>query len=328
FLQALTGRYGDFVCGGWQSSGLLWITKLVQKEPWIGNGIEYGPLQSLWGGHQVWAFWKKGEPFTQGWVGDGWPQQRPEITTFAEWDSHNFGWGPSRENTNYPVSGSRYYPSEKDAAPTRPIDFRFVSLATGDAYLRFESPAGGAFDAQAEVATLDPGTDVHADDEVLTISSAEPRLDAVVTGTADGGCSLFAASPGTRPLYATVPIGAGETARLRIDADRPGEPIVFGDGREVAALLLPLARLTSLEPASAAPGATVAVRVHGPGAGFSAATQFDFGGDVEVLGVEIVSENEAVVTIRIGEDASGTRTVIADTDGRTAVSELDFEVTP
>lgn len=322
-------EYDPFICGNLQKRDLDWITRFVHTEPWLLNGIEFGPLQSLWGAHHTWAFWKKGQNYDRGWVPDAWTEQRPVVYTYAEWASaENLGAGPdfSTQRDKYPLTGSRYYPAVKEGPP-RKIDFSFVGRMRGNAKMRLQAASGGVYDADAATYSLDESSHIHAGS--LEFSLRESRVTADITGTEGGAFDLYVSDGAGAAYYPDVAIAAGETGRLELDLARPGDAIVFPDGRRVepSGGYQLHALLVGFEPASAGVGETVAVTVTGSNTGFVAGvTSFDFGAGVDVASVDVRSPTEAVVTVTVTPEASGERLVTATTGARVAIARATFEV--
>jgi hypothetical protein len=105
-----TSRFDSSICGNYQAKVLAlldsirWSTDPKIKS--LMDGFDYGPIQSLYGGHQAVVIYPKGKEWmTDGIVLDPWIEQKPKSYAAQDWaQMYSFGAG-----SHYGIGGSSVY---------------------------------------------------------------------------------------------------------------------------------------------------------------------------------------------------------------------------
>jgi hypothetical protein len=116
-------QYDQYVCGSYQAKVLQLLGDIkFDADPCVRallDDWDYGPIESLWGGHQAVVIYPHGTAWTDtGLVLDPWITQRPAVYTIDDWSlqfsagSHHGiqGSHPYEEQAQYPTVGGNYAP--------------------------------------------------------------------------------------------------------------------------------------------------------------------------------------------------------------------------
>lgn len=136
-------EYEEYVCGSYQAKVLQLLTEIkYDPDPCISAWLDdwdYGPIESLWGGHQAVVIYPTGTTWTEtGLVLDPWITQTPEMYTIQDWSlqfsagsQHGIrGSSDYEKQAQYPTVGGAYAPpgelkltaTENDFIRTLPAD--------------------------------------------------------------------------------------------------------------------------------------------------------------------------------------------------------------
>lgn len=105
-----TSRFDSSICGNYQANTLAILDAIRWSEdPKVRSlmeGFDYGPIQSLYGGHQAVVIYPKGKDWmTEGIVLDPWIEQKAKTYAAPEWAGlYSFGAG-----TYHGIGGSKVY---------------------------------------------------------------------------------------------------------------------------------------------------------------------------------------------------------------------------
>ncbi len=105
-----TSRFDSSICGNYQANTLAILDAIRWSEdPKVKSlmeGFDYGPIQSLYGGHQAVVIYPKGKDWmTEGIVLDPWIEQKAKTYAAPEWAGlYSFGAG-----TYHGIGGSKVY---------------------------------------------------------------------------------------------------------------------------------------------------------------------------------------------------------------------------
>jgi len=117
-------------CGGYQGQVLDLLNALHGDAQTAGyfNDLDYGPVQSNFGGHHAVVLYDHGTNYYQtGEVLDPWIAQRPDIYSWDGWDVLNLETGTTDTSTQkglYPLTGGSSYPSQGSRALQAPHPYR------------------------------------------------------------------------------------------------------------------------------------------------------------------------------------------------------------
>ncbi len=117
-------------CGGYQGQVLDLLNALHGDPQTAGyfNNLDYGPIQSNFGGHHAVVLYDHGTNYYQtGEVLDPWIAQRPDIYSWDDWDVLNAETGTTDTSTQkglYPLTGGDSYPSKGSRALQAPHPYR------------------------------------------------------------------------------------------------------------------------------------------------------------------------------------------------------------
>jgi hypothetical protein len=136
-------KYNEYVCGSYQGKVLQLLSDIkYNADPCVSAWLDdwdYGPIQSLWGGHQAAVIYPRGTTWTEtGLVLDPWISQSPQVYTIQDWSlqfsagsQHGIGGSSYYENqAQYPTVGGNYTlpgelkltAEENDFIRTLPLD--------------------------------------------------------------------------------------------------------------------------------------------------------------------------------------------------------------
>lgn len=105
-----TSRFDSSICGNYQANTLAILDAIRWSEDpkvrSLMDGFDYGPIQSLYGGHQAVVIYPKGKDWmTEGIVLDPWIEQKAKTYAAPEWAGlYSFGAG-----TYHGIGGSKVY---------------------------------------------------------------------------------------------------------------------------------------------------------------------------------------------------------------------------
>ncbi len=132
FSQQTNEGFFKNVCGGYQGQVLNLLDSLRVNPATAAyfTSLDYGPVQTTFGGHHAAVIYDKGTDFKKtGDVLDPWPHQTAEVTTFKAWNSNlaHFFSGPDKQYPGeYPINGGSYPNAGSKALdpahPFRPLD--------------------------------------------------------------------------------------------------------------------------------------------------------------------------------------------------------------
>ena len=245
-------RFGAnaFACGGYQAAVLNLLDRLRLDTDRLGrqhllNGLDYGPVQYSFGGHQAVAVYSALLGDALGWLESGqifdpWPSQEPQIFPVASWletapPLSILGVDGSSVYSSYPTN-SKPYPTDPVSAPAEfktyaaftihsPIDV-LVEDVVGDRI--GVDPEGNTL---GETPVVTWATFPEEDGTRATFADLLPDngpYDLLLTATADGTFTLDLAFPGLFPpiSYRDVPITLGDQFTLHVEQGRYDEPIL------------------------------------------------------------------------------------------------------
>ncbi len=116
-------KYDEYVCGSYQGKVLQLLSETkFDPDPCISAWLDdwdYGPIESLWGGHQAVVIYPKDTTWTEtGLVLDPWITQTPKMYTIQDWSlqfsagsQHGIrGSSDYEKQAQYPTVGGAYAP--------------------------------------------------------------------------------------------------------------------------------------------------------------------------------------------------------------------------
>ncbi len=242
-------RGGYWVCGEYQDYVLKWLDSIRTdpEQKRLLEGLDYGPIEMYWGGHQAVVIYRRGTDWRKtGIVLDPWLYQRPEYWQIEDWAKrfHTLG-GPGASSTYggmYPhlhggepdyesgPAGPPIRPKHKKRAVVRsPVDV----LIVGEGGQRIGRLPDGTFVNEM------PGADfvTHSlPDGTLAwyFGLLEGRHEMTLTGTGSGYMHLLTSSEeGVIQNYGSQPINPGEQAAITLDPANPLAPLRLPSGEEV-----------------------------------------------------------------------------------------------
>jgi subtilisin family serine protease len=208
-------------------------------------------------------------------------------------------------------------PSPTAFAPDGALDGTFRVTVQGGIWPRTVTKVDLRHTSGGGIWDTDPATSYWA----LGVASS---LDGALVNAGNGTVSLAVADGGAFLAFASdlspTPFSSGAGFTLTAS---------FADGTSAAATVtLPLIpTISSVSPASGAPGASLTVTV--TGTNFQPGASASFGADITVISTTVVSSTQLSVALAIGPSAAlGLRDVTVSTGGQTATRQGGFTVVP
>lgn len=230
-------------CGWWQGQVIRWLDSIrlnpdpVQQQ--LLAGLDYGPIQAYYGGHQAVVLFPKGTNWEDtGIVLDPWPEQIPQSFDIAQWKATfgigstlggTLGIGPGQRHQDYPqlTGGPSSYPDTLTQAER--LHFRRL-LVNSPVNVLITGPGGARLGALPDGTLINeiPGADFYpasdsAPERVWYFGLPEGQYLVAATGVGDGDMHVLLAGDGSELLtYGAQPVSTGGTSTIEL---APGLPL-------------------------------------------------------------------------------------------------------
>jgi hypothetical protein len=242
-------------CGWWQGEVIKWLDSIrLSTDPAqraLLDGLDYGPIQAYYGGHQAVVLYPKGTNWQeQGIVLDPWPNQIPESVSIADWKATfgigstlggELGIGPGQRHENYPhlTGGASSYPDTLTQADR--LHFRKVVVNSPVSVL-ISGPNGARLGALPDGTIVNeiPGADFYPADIAAGggtwyFGLPEGPYTMEVTGLSEGEMHVLIAGEGKElTTYGAQPVTeSGQTTLQLLPGEALSSPMFRDDGEIV-----------------------------------------------------------------------------------------------
>jgi hypothetical protein len=246
---------GKWTCGEYQHHTLILLDEIrtePERKAWM-EGLDYGPIEIYWGGHQSVVIYPRGTDWRKtGIVLDPWPKGRPEHYQIEDWAErfHQLG-GPrpatSGEN-KYLYPHLRGGPPDYRRSRYTPLKHKTKVVVRSPVDVLIVDEQGD------RIGRLSDGTFVNEIPGVDFITHSLPdgtrawyfgllgsRHEMTLTGTGSGYFHLLTSdAEGTIQNYGSLPIAEGLKAEIILDPSNLLAPLILPDGTEVQPTILEL----------------------------------------------------------------------------------------
>ncbi len=241
-------------CGWWQGEVLKWLDSIRlnpdPKQRALLDGLDYGPIQAYFGGHQAVVLFPKGSNWQDsGMVLDPWPEQIPQSSSIADWKATfgigstfggEIGIGPGQRNEDYPqlTGGPSSYPDT--LTQVERLHFRRIAV-NSPVNVLVSGPGGLRLGALADGTIVNeiPGADFYPPDEssgerVWYFGLPEGDYSMEFTGEDAGDMHVLLAGEGQELVtYGAQPVSRGGTSTLQLHPGEALNPPLMLEGGEM-----------------------------------------------------------------------------------------------
>jgi len=242
-------------CGWWQGKVLDWLDSIrlnpEEEQRALLNGLDYGPIQAYYGGHQAVVLFPKGTDWNQtGIVLDPWPNQIPESSSIADWKGAwgigstfgaALGIGPGQRAEDYPQlnGGASSYPDTSTQA--KRVHFRRLTV-NSPVNVLITDTGGHRIGALPDGTIVNeiPGADFYPPPEAepegawyFGLPDAQYTMQTMATGPGD--MHILVAGEGDQLItYGAQPVSDGRWATIPLSPDQGLDtPMTLDDGATI-----------------------------------------------------------------------------------------------
>jgi hypothetical protein len=341
--MSLTGRgktavSDNMMCGDHQKRVLALLDN-INWDPdkrYQLNGLEYGPA-AVWGGaHVAVSLWLQDKYFMTGWILDSWINQEAEVWKYSIWSSRFFFIGHAdivSWSNLYPFTGGKYYPGPDIKRPKKTDPkTKYAGVVKCPVNVSITGNGGFMGVTGGEMQYIQDGLMMPygEGDRDWYFELPDGAFEMQITGTADGTFSIdMAHSSGNMVSHKDLPISAGQTVTLSLNAANPDAQVVYDNGHiGPVPTLTQIGSISVIQPVEGTAGSTMNIEITGEG------THFVQGGSVAVVSSGITANSLVVhsptsATLNISIDPSapiGSASVAIRTGGEYAQSVVPFEI--
>jgi len=315
----------DYVCEKYQEKVLEFLNGLRLKDPYLLNGLDYGPTSALVMVHHNTVLWDKRAPngWKEGLFLDPWINQTPEVYDFELVRSQWFGIpiiSDARPDTfkykgEYPLTGGEFYPPKGTTPkslvpPPKPVTGIIVD-PKAPVYIEITNPEGEStgFGDDGQLRGDAPLVWYYRTPNgktAITLPDQRPHC-LRVKANAHGDMNVkILYQDGVEVNYDNVPITGGVISELIVDDSNRGQPIRFDGGQPPydPTTTSYMAMIVGLQPGQVEAGSTVSVNITGEATHFvDGVSQGIAANGITINGLTVTSPTTATANITVKVDA-------------------------